>query len=1588
MRRTSYSSARLLLSLAVVLTVFASHHALRADTAPQALPFVQDWTNTALITADGNWAGVPGIIGYRGDDLTTATGTDPQTILADGSGTPVNVEANETNPNTFATGGVAEFHITNPTIALNGSGTADAPHIVLTLDTTGRSGIAVSYNLRDLDGSIDNTVMPVALQYRVGTSGPYTNLPAGFVADATSGPSLATLVTPVSAALPAAADNQPVVQVRIITANAVGNDEWVGIDDLSVTEAATPPTGIGAASPTLVAPGQNVLLTVDVTPGSNPVSTGLQVTADLTPIGGLASEALVDNGTLGDETAGDNTFSLLATVGAGTPPGPVTITATISDAETRSSTTTIAFSVQLLGDPVGSIPFTQNWSNTGLITANDNWASVTGIVGYLGDYTTSTPTGVDPQTLIDPMDGVAVDVIANQSNPNTLTAGGVAEFDGIADPTIALNGSGTADAPFILISVDTSGHTDLRIRYNLRDLDGSGDDAVQQVALQYRLGNSGSFTNLPAGFVSDATVGPNLAGLVTPVSVLLPAAVNNAPLVQFRIITSNANGADEWVGIDDIVIAPNTDPTDPVGVGTANPNSVEAGATSLLTVTVTPGTNPPSTGLAVTMDLQPVGGAAAQAFFDDGTNGDVTAGNNVFSYLATVAAGTTAGAKTLGGTVSDAQFRSTATSINLTVVAPVPFHAIAEIQGTGQQSPFAGLTVRTSGVVTGVRNNGFYIQTPDVDADGNAATSDGVFVFTQVAPPATATIGALVDVRGVVSEFVPSADPFQLPLTELAGSPTVTPVSTGNPLPSAVALTAADTDPSGPIDSLERYEGMRVSVASLTTIAPSLANSVDENDATGSSSATFYGVITGVPRPFREEGVDQLNPLPPGAPANVPRFDGNPERLRIVSNGLGLPPVEVAAGQVVTGVAGILDYGFRTYTIFPQSPLTIVGSVAAIPVETPTPGQFSVASANLQRFFDTVNDPSIGEPVLTSAAFERRLKKASLMIRNVLKTPDILGVVEMENLSTLQTLATRINNDAESALQPNPHYEAYLEEGNDIGGIDVGFLVKSTRVSTIDVVQINPDETYVNPNNGQNETLHDRPSLQLRAVVTSATGATFPITVIVNHLRSLSGVEDPADGNRIRTKRRAQAESLANYVQGRQQADPAERIILVGDFNAFQFNDGLGDSIGTIKGTPAPADQVVLASPDLVDPDLTNLVDLAAADQRYSFSFDGNAQTLDHALITPTLLALVDGLQYGRTNADFPESLRNDDTRPERISDHDPLVVFVNFPPPAPTSTVVMSSPNPSAAGQPVTFTATVSTSGGFAVTEGTVIFKEGATPLSGPLPLNSAGEAVFTTSTLGAGSRTIVAEYSGSGNFQPSQGSVTQIVNPSLSISDVAITEGNFNLAAATFTVTLSAASNLPVTVQFATANGSAVEWLDYVPRSLQPLTFPAGTTTQMISVLVIGDIFDEAAEQFFVNLSAPVNATLADAQGAATIVDNDAPPRLFVTDASITEGDSGTKTLHFVVGLTFLSGQEIAVDFATANGTAAAPLDFTAVSGTLTFPPGALLRTISVPIKGDTAFEADETFFVNLTNAINADVIDGQGRGTIVNDDRRGRH
>lgn len=608
--------------------------------------------------------------------------------------------------------------------------------------------------------------------------------------------------------------------------------------------------------------------------------------------------------------------------------------------------------------------------------------------------------------------------------------------------------------------------------------------------------------------------------------------------------------------------------------------------------------------------------------------------------------------------------RNTSSPLQVCAAGPsCPTTKIDLIQGSGATSPLVGAVVGAAGIVTARRSNGFFIQAA-VPEDSDPATSEGVLVFTGGAPPAIAAVGNLVCVVGTVTEFKPASDPNSPPVTELTG-PSVAVVSTGQPLPAPVVLGPGDTDPTGPIDFLERYEGMRVQANGLTVIAPTLG-SVNEANATATSNGVFYAVLGTIERPFREPGIDAWDYASAGAPPGTPRFDTNPERLRVDSDAQsGAPALNVATGAIISSLTGPLDYAFRTYTILPDPapPPTISDSRAATPVPDATDAEITVASVNLQRLFDAVDDPSTGDPVLTPAAFTNRLAKISLAFRGALRLPDIVGVQEAENLAALQSLATRINNDVVAAGQPNPNYQAYLVEGNDIGGIDVGFLVRSTRVTVDSVTQEGKTATYLDPNTGLPATLNDRPPLVLRATATRPGSLqSLKIVAIVNHLRSLDGIDDPADGPRVRAKRRAQAEFLANLIQSIQAADLSANIISVGDYNAFQFNDGYVDAIGTVIGIPTPPNQVVLASPDLVNPDLTDLIGYVSQAERYSYLFDGNAQVLDHILVNPNLLSRFGRMAFARVDADFPEVMRNDPNRPERFSDHDAPVAYFTLP--------------------------------------------------------------------------------------------------------------------------------------------------------------------------------------------------------------------------------------------------------------------------------------------------------------------------------------
>jgi hypothetical protein len=231
------------------------------------------------------------------------------------------------------------------------------------------------------------------------------------------------------------------------------------------------------------------------------------------------------------------------------------------------------------------------------------------------------------------------------------------------------------------------------------------------------------------------------------------------------------------------------------------------------------------------------------------------------------------------------------------------------------------------------------------------------------------------------------------------------------------------------------------------------------------------------------------------------------------------------------------------------------------------------------------------------------------------------------------------------------------------------------------------------------------------------------------------------------------------------------------------------------------------------------------------------------------------------------------------------------------------------------------------------------------------------------------------------------RLVPASLSVGDLTLVEGNAGTQYAAVRVSLDAPSNKTVTVNYGTADGTAVAGSDYQAVSGK-LTFARGETTKTVLVPVTGDQLVESNESFSVNLSGARHARIADGRGVVTIVDDDDDrPHLSINDVWARDGDSGTTLYTFTVSLSAALGEAVTVNYATADGTAmVADGDYLATSGTLTFAPGETTKTITVEVIGNASGGSSiysgyaETFSVNLSGASgNALVIDGQGVGTI---------
>ncbi|HEX6083320.1 MAG TPA: lamin tail domain-containing protein [Thermoanaerobaculia bacterium] len=615
----------------------------------------------------------------------------------------------------------------------------------------------------------------------------------------------------------------------------------------------------------------------------------------------------------------------------------------------------------------------------------------------------------------------------------------------------------------------------------------------------------------------------------------------------------------------------------------------------------------------------------------------------------------------VGANAGDAQGQGTIQNDDFSVVL------IHDVQGNGAASPVTGATVSVRGIVTLLKSNGFFLQEEEGDYDADPNTSEGIFVFTSSAP--TVAVGDDATVTGTVVEFNG--------LTEISPASSIIVNSTGSPLPTAIVLTPLDLPPAGNITQpqLEKYESMRVTAASLTTVAP--------ND----SFFDVDTVLTGEPRPMREPGIPVSDPVPPdpttGLPdCCIPIWDENPERLSVDTNGRAGSTGETLTSNVtLTNVTGPLDYSFSRYRLINEVNLTRTANMSAVPVRLPAANEFTIAGYNIENF--------------NNNATQRQ--KAALTVRDVLRLPDIIGTVEIFDLADLQALATEIQTISGVAYSAHLIEQDGTSEDSDQ---DVGFLVKTSRVSVTSVTQERAAETYVNPLTSSPETLHDRPPLVLRAIVDPSGPSPQPVIVVVNHLRSFIDVELVAgEGVRVREKRKKQAESLGDLLNELQTDNPGTPVVSVGDYNAFQFNSGYDDSISVIRGVPTPDDQIVVdQSPDVVNPDFLNLLLNVPADQRYTFLFENTPQALDHVLANTAAQAINSDIAVARVNSDFPEApaaaFASNAARPEANSDHDPVVAYFLLPASADVSVTKTDNVDPVNAGQNFFYTITVTNGG------------------------------------------------------------------------------------------------------------------------------------------------------------------------------------------------------------------------------------------------------------------------------------------------------
>jgi predicted extracellular nuclease/2',3'-cyclic-nucleotide 2'-phosphodiesterase (5'-nucleotidase family) len=932
----------------------------------------------------------------------------------------------------------------------------------------------------------------------------------------------------------------------------------------------------------------------------------------------------------------------------------------------------------------------QNWTDTSLIDKNDVWDNVASIQGFLGDFD-GTTSGIDPRTLTAAALG-ALDVNGNETSPNTFTTGGVAEFE-IADPTVALAGSGTADAPSLVLYLDATGRQDVRVQFNARDIDGSGDNAAQQLAVQYRIGGTGDWINVPGGYFADVTQGPSLSGQVTPVDLLLPSEVNNQAEIQVRILTTNAGGSDEWVGIDDIDVSSEPLAGDTVvSIGDATVTEGDSG-TKVLTFTVTRSDN---TG-DFTVDYLTADGSAKDGSDYAGAIGsvDFTAGGALQQTISITINGDTDiepdedFTVTLGNLVntSGTAAINDGTATGTIQTDDFAVELISAIQGESESSAFDGKTVTVEAIVVGdfqdsdadgKRNlGGFYLQEELTDSDGNALTSEGIFVFGGTGD---VKVGDRVRVTATVDEFFGQT---QLNATKIevvaAGA-----VADVNTLAVDIDLPAADTtlNQNGKAQpDLEAYEGMLVRVPETLTISeqfnldrfneiklvagerpvqfthenePDVAGNAAHQEEIGSRTITYDDGLN-----IQNASIDNLDGFAPYNTETAPRM-----------------------GDTVAGLTGVLDYQWAGNSSSGATWRIRAVEDGANEFEEANPrpaapedvgGTIQAGSFNLLNYFATLDDGSLTANGLeprganTAEEFARQTERLVECIATL--DADLLGLVELENNfkegdpgNALEYLVEQLNAELGANI-----YDWVYPGTQFVGGdaISCGFIYKTGVLQIADGTSVEFLDDGDLPGLGLGDLMTDstagtvfggvnasRPALAV-TFEEIATGGEF--TAVINHFKSKSGAGTGADADQLdgqgawQQQREFAAEALSKWLATDPTKSGDSDVLVLGDLNAY-FQE---DAIDILKAAGYTNLQEMLSNP-------------------YSFTFDGQIGSLDYVLSNKSMTGQVTGVTEWHINSDEADALDYnldfgrdpnifDPDVPVRVSDHDPLLVGIDL---------------------------------------------------------------------------------------------------------------------------------------------------------------------------------------------------------------------------------------------------------------------------------------------------------------------------------------